>query len=132
MWMSGALPMSNQPTLWDMPNATSSQVEDSGALRSGKQDGQTTAPSGPDQRDGIGPNGAHDSRVPGRPGPLNGYWAGADWIGCRDGKFRPVEPGTFPLASGYSGRVGLLRLAGDAICVPAAQAFIESYLETEK
>jgi hypothetical protein len=26
--------------------------------------------------------------------------------------------------------VGLLRLAGDAICVPAAQAFIEAYLET--
>jgi DNA (cytosine-5)-methyltransferase 1 len=67
-----------------------------------------------------------------RPGPLNGYWANADWIGCRDGKFRPVEPGTFPLASGYPGRVGLLRLAGDAICVSAAQAFIESYLEVER
>ena len=83
----------------------------------------------PDQRDGLGPDGAHDSGVPGRPGPLNGFWRDADWIGCRDGKFRPVEPGTFPLASGYPGRVGLLRLAGDAICVPAAQAFIESYLE---
>jgi hypothetical protein len=28
--------------------------------------------------------------------------------------------------------VGRLRLYGDAICVPAAQAFIESYLETER
>jgi len=27
--------------------------------------------------------------------------------------------------------VAELRLAGDAICVPAAQAFIEAYLETE-
>jgi hypothetical protein len=27
--------------------------------------------------------------------------------------------------------VGLIRLAGDAICVPAAQAFIEAYLESE-
>ena len=63
------------------------------------------------------------------PGPLTGFWRDADWIGCRDGKFRPVKSGTFPLATGYFGRVGLLRLAGDAICVPAAQAFIEAYLK---
>lgn len=65
-------------------------------------------------------------------GPVNGWWAGADWIGCRDGKFRPVEPGSQPLAHGSPVRVGRLRLYGDAICVPAAQAFIESYLEIEQ
>ena len=67
-----------------------------------------------------------------RPSPLNGHWRDADWIGCRDGKFRPVKPGAFPLAHGYPARVGLLRLAGDAICVPAAKEFIEAYLESQR
>jgi len=35
-----------------------------------------------------------------RPGPTNGHWRDADWLFCRDGKWRPVEPGTFPLAMG--------------------------------
>ncbi len=76
--------------------------------------------------------GARERSAIERPGPLNGFWRGADWIGCRDGKFRPVESGTQPLAHGCAARVGRLRLYGDAICVPAAQAFIESYLETER
>lgn len=53
-----------------------------------------------------------------------------DWIDCLDGKQRPVEPGTFPLAHGVSDRVGLLRGYGNAIVPQVAQAFIESYLET--
>ncbi len=64
-----------------------------------------------------------------RPGPVNGFWRNADWIGCRDGKFRPVEPGTFPLAYGASARVGRLRAYGNAINKEAAQAVIEAYLE---
>ena len=67
-----------------------------------------------------------------RPSPLNGFWRDADWIGCRDGKFRPVEPGSFPLAHGLAGRVGLLRGYGDGICAPAAQAFIEAAIEAMK
>ena len=35
-----------------------------------------------------------------RPGPVNGHWRIADWLGCRDGKWRPVEPGTQPLVDG--------------------------------
>ncbi|MDA8121339.1 MAG: DNA cytosine methyltransferase, partial [Deltaproteobacteria bacterium] len=38
----------------------------------------------------------------GRPGPVNGFWRDAAWIPCRDGKWRPVEPGTFPLVAGPS------------------------------
>jgi DNA (cytosine-5)-methyltransferase 1 len=64
-----------------------------------------------------------------RPGPVNGFWRDADWLLCRDGKWRPVEPGTFPLAHGVSGRVGLLRGYGNAISPEAAQAFIEASLE---
>ena len=58
-------------------------------------------------------------------GPTNGYWRDADWLFCRDGKWRPVEPGTFPLAHGAPARVGRLRAYGNAINAKAAQAFIE-------
>jgi DNA (cytosine-5)-methyltransferase 1 len=63
-----------------------------------------------------------------RPGPTNGHWRDADWLFCRDGKWRPVEPGTFPLAHGASARVGRLRGYGNAINAEAAQAFIESVM----
>lgn len=61
-------------------------------------------------------------------GPTNGYWADADWLGCRDGKWRPVEPGTFPLAHGAPARVGRLRAYGNAINAYQAQVFIEAHL----
>ncbi|MDR6431032.1 DNA cytosine methyltransferase [Brucella pseudogrignonensis] len=86
---------------------------------------------------GNGNNGKHDGQQlasnggNGRPGPTNGLWTDADWLHCRDGKWRPVEPGTFPLAHGSAARVGRLRGYGNAIVAPAAQAFIEAYLETE-
>jgi DNA (cytosine-5)-methyltransferase 1 len=58
--------------------------------------------------------------------PTNGYWRNADWLGCRDGKFRPVEPGTFPLVNGAAARVGRLRGYGNAIVAQVAQTFIEA------
>lgn len=70
-------------------------------------------------------HGGSDSRR----GPTNGFWRDADWIGCTDGKWRPVESGAQPLAHGIPGRVGRLRAYGNAIVPQAAQAFIESYCE---
>ena len=64
-----------------------------------------------------------------RIGPTNGHWRDADWLFCRDGKWRPVEPGTFPLAHGAAARVGRLRGYGNAINAEAAKAFIESFME---
>jgi len=61
--------------------------------------------------------------------PTNGHWRYADWLGCRDGKWRPVEPGTFPLAHGAPARVGRLRGYGNAIVAPIAQTFIESVMD---
>jgi DNA (cytosine-5)-methyltransferase 1 len=64
-----------------------------------------------------------------RTGPTNGFWAAPDWLQCRDGRWRAVEPGTFPLAHGSSARVGRLRGYGNAIVAPAAQGFIEAVME---
>jgi DNA (cytosine-5)-methyltransferase 1 len=62
-------------------------------------------------------------------GPLHGFWRDADWLLCRDGKWRPVEPGTFPLAHGVPGRVGRLRAYGNAIVPQVAAEFIAAFVE---
>lgn len=59
--------------------------------------------------------------------PHHGFWSDADWIGCRDGKFRPVESGTFPLANGIPARVGRLRGYGNAIVPQVAAEFIKAF-----
>lgn len=80
-----------------------------------------------------------------RPLEVNGFWRDADWLLCRDGKWRPVEPGTFPLVDGAaarmgrvepgvarvasSNRVGRLKGYGNAINAHAAAAFIRAYME---
>ncbi|EAU4642987.1 DNA cytosine methyltransferase [Salmonella enterica] len=61
--------------------------------------------------------------------PVNGYWRDADWLFCRDGKWRPVKPGLKPLVNGTPGRVGQLRAYGNAIVAPVAEAFIRAYME---
>jgi DNA (cytosine-5)-methyltransferase 1 len=64
-----------------------------------------------------------------RPSPTNGHWRDVDWLFCRDGKWRPVEPGTFPLAYGLPARVGRLRGYGNAIVPQVAAAWIEAVME---
>ena len=56
------------------------------------------------------------------------FWADCDWIPCRDGKTRPVEPGAFPLAHGAPGRVVRLRAYGNAIDAEAAAEMIRATL----
>ena len=65
-------------------------------------------------------------------GKTNGHWRDADWLFCRDGKWRPVEPNTCPLADGAPSRVGRLRAYGNGIVPQVAQGLIESYMETRK
>jgi DNA (cytosine-5)-methyltransferase 1 len=70
-----------------------------------------------------------------RPGATRGFWADAEWIWCRDpdgdprGRWRPVEPGAFPLAHGVADRVGRLRGYGNAIVAPLAAAFVAVALD---
>ena len=83
----------------------------------------------------FGDHGRNDGQQPdpdvedGRAKQTNGAWSDADWLLCRDGKWRPVEPDTFPLAHGATARVGRLRAYGNAITSPVAQGLIESYME---
>lgn len=70
----------------------------------------------------TGPAGSNDQSE--LPGPTNGFWRAADWLACTDGKWRPVEPGTFPLATGVANRVGRLRAYGNGLCAEVAAAFI--------
>ena len=63
-------------------------------------------------------------------GATDGIWRDPDWLRCRDGRWRPVEPGTFPLADGIPGRMGLLRGYGNAIVPPLAAEFVTAFLES--
>jgi DNA (cytosine-5)-methyltransferase 1 len=60
--------------------------------------------------------------------PTNGFWRDADWLYCRDDKWRPVEPGTFPLAHGVPNRVGALRGYGNAINQEVGATFIRAVM----
>ncbi len=95
--------------------------------------GHMDAINGSQRGQGVGQaqfTGGSISLQPQRPGPTNGFWRDADWLFCRDGKWRPVEPGTSPLAHGSAARVGRLRGYGNAIVAPAAQVFIEAVMES--
>ena len=56
-------------------------------------------------------------------------WENPDWLYCRDDKWRPVEPGTFPLANGIPERVVRLRGYGNAIVPQVAAEVIKAYME---
>ena len=78
--------------------------------------------------------GSQSGSIAGEPaiGPAratNSFWADADWLFCRDGKWRPVGPATFPLANGITARVGRLRAYGNAIVAPQAESFCNSLKE---
>ncbi|MEW5248884.1 DNA cytosine methyltransferase [Microbulbifer sp. 2201CG32-9] len=81
-------------------------------------------------RNGFTGDGCLAERSSG-PGPTGGFWRNPDWLGCKDGKFRPVEPGTFPLADGAPARMGRLRGYGNAINAKLAAAFISTYMQSK-
>ena len=112
-------------------------VEQSGSQLAGARTdvGMDNAISDGRQEGRFGDHGRNDGEQSdpdvedGRTKPTNGAWADADWLLCRDGKWRPVRPESFPLAHGATARVGRLRAYGNAITAQVAQGLIESYME---
>jgi DNA (cytosine-5)-methyltransferase 1 len=151
-------------------DASAERKQRSGEQRQFAQDGNAlrVADSDSGQRDGFAVmrgnerNGADAGRSQGfggastcgeavRPGPTNGQWADADWLGCTDGKWRPVEPKSSALAprlprgvgsvctdpefyakrENQGSRVGRLKGYGNAIVPQQAAEFVSAYLDAE-
>lgn len=55
-------------------------------------------------------------------------WADVDYVECRDGKWRPVEPESSPLDYGHPTRVGRLRAYGNAIVPQVAAEFVQAFM----
>ena len=71
--------------------------------------------------------GAHDPEI-----GIQSIWDCPDWALCDDpggARWRPIEPGTFPLAHGAPDRVGRLRGYGNAIVPQVAAEFVGAFLE---
>jgi len=94
--------------------------------------GDSTLTSDGQARVEHGSASSTDGMERGPSGKTNGHWKDADWLFCRDGKWRPVEPSTCPLVDGATSRVGRLRAYGNGIVPQVAQGLIESYMETRK
>jgi DNA (cytosine-5)-methyltransferase 1 len=109
--------------------------------------GGSTEAAGAGASDGSDGEGTGVNGVPAA-GPTNGFWGPADWLFCRDGKWRPVEPGTFPLVNGSpsellsdsdlsiqdiantaEARTMRLKGYGNAIVAPQAIVFCETVRE---
>ncbi len=114
--------------------------EASGRIESAARAGECGATGDVDdatnaRRTGIGQRGAiatprEEARVLESSGSgAFGSWSAFDLVACLDGKARRVEPGSFPLADGVPGRVGLLRGYGNAIVPEVAAQFILAYGE---
>lgn len=108
------------------------QPQDRGDVREGHQ--------GPQLRTGSELDGTN---------PHDGFWRGADWLFCRDGKWRPAQPGLKPLVDGLprgmgrggndgspfhpsEARVMRLRGYGNAIVPDAAAQFITMFSEASE
>ncbi len=112
-----------------LPSAPRARVHDAqhhAESRSGMGDAAGTGLEGQsDQRSDHGEELPTAERAGGESDP----WTGADWIWCQDERWRPVEPGTFPLAHGVPGRVGRLRGYGNAINPYVAARIIRAYMD---
>ena len=97
------------------------------------EDGSDVSQRGGEDQHGrrvIASHGLHGPNI--GASKTNGFWGDVDWLFCRDGKWRPVEPNTFPLAYGIAGRVGRCRAYGNAIVSEVAQGLISSFIEGER
>lgn len=72
----------------------------------------------------------HGFRIDGVGSPsIANPWQSAEWIACTDGRYRPIEPGTQPLAHGVPQRLDQISAYGNAINPYVAKAFIEAVMQ---
>jgi DNA (cytosine-5)-methyltransferase 1 len=129
------------------------QQDDLRGARRGSEGGQPVEPGGVfggalEHADGVRRAwqslGEGEARIDG-PGP----WSDIEWIPCRDGRYRPTQPGLFPLVTRLSngmvrggdrsvplnadnsaeGRASRLRGYGNSIVPQVAAEFIEAVME---
>lgn len=87
--------------------------------------------------DAAGP--AAEAGKPSGASPTNGFWRDADWLWCKDKKWRPIKSGATPLADGIPAGVGRgrdfraisqrLKGYGNAIVAPQAAEIIKAFME---
>jgi DNA (cytosine-5)-methyltransferase 1 len=67
------------------------------------------------------------------PGAIDGHWRNVDWLLCRnptgEPSWRPVEPGSFPLAHASPARMGRLRAYGNGLDAETATGFIAAVMD---
>lgn len=118
---------SDRPTLESSRQGDDRELGNPGGEGSGRDAG--AVPCAQAEGDRIRLSAGSVAHLPQFAGATRGFWSDADFIGCRDGKWRPVEPGTFPLAHGARSRVGRLRAHGNAIVPQVAAGFISSVID---
>jgi DNA (cytosine-5)-methyltransferase 1 len=120
-----------------MPECSDQLTTGAGSLESGMGNTDnigTGRDRGSVHREVIGEDGQHvpeHADAPGNDSNANeahSFWRDADWLLCRDERWRSVRPGSFPLAYGVSARVGRLRGYGNAIVPQVAATFIRAAL----
>jgi len=118
----------------EQPGRTPGGLADTHCEPTGRDAGTAHAKKikhGSENSNSDGPRDAGDPLVNREPADAtNGFWRDADWLLCRDDKWRPVESGSFPLADRATSRVGRLRAYGNAINAEAATVFIQSVMES--
>lgn len=108
-----------------------------GGIQRGRQHGQQPQDRVVGVAQGVRLDGRAAELSLGASGAVGGFWGDADWLLCApepgypEGRWRPVEPGTFPLAHGVAARVVKLRGYGNALVAPQAAAFIRAALDQE-
>ena len=100
-----------------LPNHKRKSKHDTGIPERSGADGDGPGFGGSDGLSVIGHNRANSHII---------FRRNTDWLFCRDGKFRPVESRTFPLANEVAGRVGKLCAYGNGLDAETAIAFIKT------